>query len=526
MKILSLSVSGAGRFDRRVSVTGFGDGVNVLCESNEAGKSTLFKALRTCLFERHSSNTQDLRDLASEGLSLPVVVRLGFEHGGKTYEIEKSFLKQRRASFREGGREIATNQEADEALWEVLGVAPGSGRTVDQAQFGLLWVSQGKSFEQPALSGAATGALAAAVQAEVGALVGGERARLLLGELRRDIGEFVTESAGKPRAGGPLAQALNESAMLSGAIAEAERKLAAMEAQIERLAQLRRERAETADAEAIREDEARLAAAEAELTAARAARDRLTLKEPMLKASQAALDEARRRERERAERASRIDADRALVAAARGDLDRLAEQEQAASGRLREARAATDAEGAAEAEDEAALARLASLAALVSAAGLRPDQVARRDALAEASRRLGEIEAALAAAPAPDEFSTGWRRWSARSPASAPQSRLAPCVSRSRFSPPARGASSSTASRPAPRGSMRRGLSSSTPAVSPPSPSFRRPVARPNGRSSRRSRRSARRSCARRGSRTGRRFGWRSRSAGRWNRNDRGLSAR
>ncbi len=84
MKILSLSVSGAGRFDRRVSVTGFGDGVNVLCESNEAGKSTLFKALRTCLFERHSSNTQDLRDLASEGLSLPVVVRLGFEHGGKT----------------------------------------------------------------------------------------------------------------------------------------------------------------------------------------------------------------------------------------------------------------------------------------------------------------------------------------------------------------------------------------------------------------------------------------------------------
>ncbi len=40
----------------------------------------------------------------------------------------------------------------------------------------------------------------------------------------------------------------------------------------------------------------------------------------------------------------------------------------------------------------------------MSAAGLRPDQVARRDALADASRRLGEIEAALAAAPAPDEL--------------------------------------------------------------------------------------------------------------------------
>jgi DNA repair exonuclease SbcCD ATPase subunit len=403
MKILSLSVSGAGRFDRRVSVTGFGDGVNVLCESNEAGKSTLFKALRTCLFERHSSNTQDLRDLASEGLSLPIIVRLGFEHGGKSYEIEKSFLKQRRASFRADGREVATNQEADEALWEVLGVAPGSGRAVDQAQFGLLWVSQGQSFERPALSGAATGALAAAVQAEVGALVGGERARLLLGELKRDIGEFVTESSAKPKAGGPLAQALNESAVLTGAIAEAERKLATMESQIERLAQLRRERADVADPDAIRRDEADLAAAEADLAAARAARDRLTLKEPMLKASQAALEEARRRDRERIDRANRIDADRTTIAAAQLDLEKLAEQEGAASERLLDARSATEAEGAAETEDESALARLAGLAGLIAEAGLRPDQMARRAALAEASRRLGEIDASLAGSTATDE---------------------------------------------------------------------------------------------------------------------------
>ncbi len=404
MKILSLSVSGAGRFDRQVSVSGFGDGLNVLCEANEAGKSTLFRALRTCLFERHSSNTQELRELASEGLSLPIVVRLGFEHAGRTYEIEKSFLKQKRASFRQEGREIATNQEADEALWEVLGVAPGSGRAVDQAQFGLLWVSQGQSFEQPALSGAATGALAAAVQAEVGALVGGERARLLLADLKRDIGEFVTENSAKPRAGGPLALALNQGATLSAAIGEAERKLAAMEAQIERLSQLRRERAEQADPNAIREDEAALVAAEAELAAARAARDRLSLKEPLLKASQAALEDARRRDRERADRASRIDADRVAAAAAREALDRLAEQEQAASERLREARAAAEAGNVDEGDDDRTLARLADLAALLSEAELRPDLIARRAAVAEAARRLQEIEAALLAMPLADDI--------------------------------------------------------------------------------------------------------------------------
>ncbi len=447
MKILSLSVSGAGRFDRRVSVTGFGDGVNVLCESNEAGKSTLFKALRTCLFERHSSNTADLRDLASEGLSLPIVVRLGFEHGGKSYEIEKSFLKQRRASLRQEGREIATNQEADEALWEVLGVAPGSGRTVDQAQFGMLWVSQGKSFEQPSLSGAATGALAAAVQAEVGALVGGERARLLLGELRRDIGEFVTESSAKPKAGGPLAQALNESAMLTGAIAEAERRLSAMEAQIERLAQLRRERADVADPEATQRDEADLAAAEAELAAARAARDRLALKEPILKASQAALEEARRRDQDRAARAARIDADRATIATVRDEIARLAEQEQAAAERLNEARATGEAEGAAKAPTKR---RWRALQAWPLS--LRKPVCGRIRSPAAPLWRRRPVASARSMRrwrrrPPRTSSSTGWRRWNAPSPASAPPSRPAPSASRSPSCPRERVASCSTARR-------------------------------------------------------------------------------
>ncbi len=450
MKILSLSVSGAGRFDQRVSVSGFGDGVNVLCESNEAGKSTLFKALRTCLFERHSSNTQDLRDLASEGLSLPIVVRLGFEHGGRSYEIEKSFLKQRRASFRQEGREIATNQEADEALWEVLGLAPGSGRAVDQAQFGLLWVSQGQSFEQPSLSGAATGALAAAVQAEVGALVGGERARLLLGDLKRDIGEFVTESSAKPKAGGPLAQALNESAMLTGAIAEAERKLAAMEAQIERLAQLRRERADAADPEAIRRDEADLAAAEAELAAARAAQDRLTLKEPLLKASQAALDEARRREREQAERAGRIDADRAWpkLRARSSRVSRIRSRRRpsvCARPVLRPKPRARRKQTTRSPFRASPPLRRSSLkpgcGRTSSRAGLPWRR--RRVALSRSTRRSWTR-------PRPKRTWKGWKRWTAPSQASAPRSRLGPCVWRSRSRQRARAKSCSTASRPEP----------------------------------------------------------------------------
>jgi hypothetical protein len=400
MRILGLTVAGAGKFDRPVTVSGFGDGVNLLCEQNEAGKSTLFRALRTCLFERHSSANEAVRSLACDGLSLPVSVQLQFEHGGESYEIEKSFLKQKRASLRRAGREIATNQEADEALWRLLGVQPGSGRSVDQAQFGLLWVSQGQSFEQPRFSEAATGALGAAIHAEVGALVGGERARMLLQEIRRDLGEFVTESAGKPRSGGPWAQALNNVADRTEEISEAERKLAAVEAQLTRLAQAKRERAETADPESAAALAADLAAAETELAVATEARQRLALREPLLKAKQTECDEARRRQREIAERASRVDADRILASAATADLAGLAGEQEEARRRLAEARAEAEAIATAELADEAALARLKDLQAALTEATLAPDLAARRTAIAEASRRLDEIDRALAANPA------------------------------------------------------------------------------------------------------------------------------
>ena len=80
MKITSLSVEGAGRFGTAVSVQGLGDGVNILAAGNEAGKSTLFRAIRACLFERHSTSNKSVARLCTEGLSLPLSVSLGFSH--------------------------------------------------------------------------------------------------------------------------------------------------------------------------------------------------------------------------------------------------------------------------------------------------------------------------------------------------------------------------------------------------------------------------------------------------------------
>jgi uncharacterized protein YhaN len=55
MKLTGVSVEGCGKFGTLTRIEGLGPGVNILSARNEAGKSTLFRAIRTCLFERHST---------------------------------------------------------------------------------------------------------------------------------------------------------------------------------------------------------------------------------------------------------------------------------------------------------------------------------------------------------------------------------------------------------------------------------------------------------------------------------------
>src|ERR1700730_3559256 len=107
MFIKALAVEGIGRFGTAAHVDGFGEGVNVLAAGNEVGKSTLFKAIRTCLFCRHDSKTQEIRDLASEGSLLPAMVQLSFDQNDHAYVIRKSFLRSPSATLTEDGIETA-----------------------------------------------------------------------------------------------------------------------------------------------------------------------------------------------------------------------------------------------------------------------------------------------------------------------------------------------------------------------------------------------------------------------------------
>ncbi len=238
MKLLSVSVEGCGRFGTPARIEGFGPGVNILSARNEAGKSTLFRAIRTCLFERHNTTKEEVEALATQGLSLPVSIRVSFEHHGTNYEISKSFVKNKSASLTRNGVEIARNGEADERVWELLGVSPKSTKALDEASYGLLWVQQGRSFDAPAPSEAAKGQLNALIQQEVGTLVGGERARLLLNTLKGEIGRYETDQ-GRAKAGGPLHAAREANAQLTTERLDVDTRLAALDAKLDELSRLR-----------------------------------------------------------------------------------------------------------------------------------------------------------------------------------------------------------------------------------------------------------------------------------------------
>ena len=240
MRLTRVSIDGVGRFGTPAHIEGLGPGVNILAAGNEAGKSTFFRAIRACLFERHGTKNDSVRNLATDGLSLPVTVALGFDHEGLSYEITKSFLKSPDASLKRNGVEIARNREADETLWEILGLPSPSGRSPDEATFGILWVAQGQSFQVPEPSEAATSALNAAIQQEVGTLVGGERARQVLAGLNADLNKLVTEK-GKPKTGGALARATEQVETLATNLQAAETRLAELDTRLEELAKLRSE---------------------------------------------------------------------------------------------------------------------------------------------------------------------------------------------------------------------------------------------------------------------------------------------
>lgn len=207
MKLRSLSLANFRKFRSPRMIAGFADGLNIVVEPNEAGKSTLLEALRAALFVRHSAKTELVRSFCPFGDDVAPKVGITFEIGPERWEVEKQFLKSPHI-WLTGPAGRIEGDAAEEKLQSLLGFEKSNNRGGDpetRGALGLLWVEQASALALEAPARLARDNIRSALENEVGAVVGGRRFELVKTRIEDAYAVLRTPRSGKST--GRLAEA-------------------------------------------------------------------------------------------------------------------------------------------------------------------------------------------------------------------------------------------------------------------------------------------------------------------------------
>lgn len=226
MKLRSLTLSNVRKFaGQTAAITGIGDGVTVVSEANEFGKSTFFDALHALFFLKYGAATRDVKSLQPR-VGGPVRISAEIDLPSGRFTLEKSFLSQKRASVRDArGTLIAQDDEAER--WIAALMDKGL-----EGPAGLLWVRQGITALEPQGSSGAEktekekllGArrdLLSSVAGEIDMVTGGRRMDRVIEAARASLARLAT-ATGQPKANGPWKEAVQEAEALGRRKAELE----------------------------------------------------------------------------------------------------------------------------------------------------------------------------------------------------------------------------------------------------------------------------------------------------------------
>ncbi|MQB43196.1 AAA family ATPase [Rhizobium sp. ICMP 5592] len=200
MKIRSLSLSNFRKFRAPKTISGFTDGLNIVVEPNEAGKSTLLEALRATFFIRHSAKTELVRSFCPFGDDVAPKVAITFEIEGERWEIEKQFLKSPHI-WLTGPPGRIESDAAEDKLQSLLGFEKGNNRGGDletRGALGLLWVEQASALAVEAPGRLVRDNIRSALESEVGAVVGGRRFELVKARVEDSYAALRTPRSGRP----------------------------------------------------------------------------------------------------------------------------------------------------------------------------------------------------------------------------------------------------------------------------------------------------------------------------------------
>ncbi|MTH77939.1 AAA family ATPase [Paracoccus aestuariivivens] len=290
MKIRSIELTNVRRFSGRTArITGIGDGITVLSEPNEFGKSTFFDALHALFFERHRGTKQSVKALQPHAGGAPeIALEIDLPQG--RFRIEKRWLSRATARVLDGtGRLIAQDDEAEAWIDRLL----GNGLS---GPSGLLWVRQGLLGIEP--EGGSTNEknererglntrrdLLSSVAGEIDLMTGGRRLDAVLARIGQELVRLATSTL-KPKTGGEWAKAADEMATLRMQEAELADKAARLSGDLARRADVMRQLSELDDPEAERQRSDRLVEAEQTQKAAVAYAEKLAEARQSLKLAQ------------------------------------------------------------------------------------------------------------------------------------------------------------------------------------------------------------------------------------------------
>jgi len=267
MKISRIALKEFRKFRQPLSLDGLQDGLNLFVGPNEAGKSTVAAAIRAAFLERYS--TSKVADLAPRGESgARPSVEVAFTHADHAYVLKKQFLSKARCELVvDDGAQRLDGEEAENALAGLLGFEmPGRGQSKpDLAGVpGLLWIRQGDGQNLHEAAGFAGSHLRDALTQLSGELASGDGDRLF-DRVSAERAALLDARNGRPKgsykdAEDALARALSERDECGQAMAQ-------LNADVDRLAELRREHERAQAAQPWKDFEAKAVQARARLAA-------------------------------------------------------------------------------------------------------------------------------------------------------------------------------------------------------------------------------------------------------------------
>lgn len=170
-----IAIDGFRKFREPMAIEGLTDGLNIVIEPNETGKSTVLEALRAAFFVRHGTKNQLAQSFAPYGEAVGPEIQVSFDADGAPWTVTKRFLRS--ASIEVTGPQgKAQGEEAEARLHALLGSVRDTSQKGDAGSYGalgLLWVAQAEALAVTAPGQIVRDTVRSTLEAEVGSIMGG-----------------------------------------------------------------------------------------------------------------------------------------------------------------------------------------------------------------------------------------------------------------------------------------------------------------------------------------------------------------